>query len=57
MSVLITGVAGFIGFHLAETLLDLGRQVVGVDNLNDYYDPTLKDARLARLKGLSLIHI
>ena len=39
MSVLITGVAGFIGFHLAETMLDQGRRVVGVDNLNDYYDP------------------
>ena len=52
MSVLITGVAGFIGFHLDETLLDQGRRVVGVDNLNDYYDPVLKDERLARLKGL-----
>ena len=51
MFVLITGVAGFIGFHLAETLLDQGRRVVGVDNLNDYYDPELKNERLARLKG------
>ena len=51
MSILITGVAGFIGFHLAKTLLDQGREVVGVDDLNDYYDPALKEARLAGLKG------
>jgi UDP-glucuronate 4-epimerase len=48
---LITGVAGFIGLHLASRLLDDGWQVVGIDNLNDYYDPTLKAARLARLEG------
>ncbi|MEK9725476.1 MAG: SDR family NAD(P)-dependent oxidoreductase [Rhodospirillaceae bacterium] len=51
MTVLITGAAGFIGYHLADRLLGEGRQVVGVDNLNDYYDPMLKEARLARLKG------
>ena len=50
MSVLITGAAGFIGFHLAEKLLEQGRSVVGVDNLNDYYDPTLKNDRLLALK-------
>ena len=44
--VLITGAAGFIGFHLANRLLDLGAQVVGIDNLNDYYEVSLKDARL-----------
>ncbi|MDD9876375.1 MAG: NAD-dependent epimerase/dehydratase family protein [Magnetovibrio sp.] len=49
MPILITGVAGFIGFHLAEVLLGQGRQVIGVDNLNDYYDPALKQARLERL--------
>jgi len=49
--VLITGVAGFIGFHLAKRLLARGDQVVGLDNLNDYYDVTLKEARLAQLKG------
>ena len=46
---LITGSAGFIGFHLAERWLQEGRRVVGLDNLNDYYDPSLKAARLARL--------
>lgn len=50
MTVLITGAAGFIGFHLAQVLLDQGRRVIGVDNINDYYDPSLKEARLARLK-------
>jgi len=46
---LVTGTAGFIGFHLAERLLQDGRQVVGIDNMNDYYDPSLKEARLQRL--------
>jgi UDP-glucuronate 4-epimerase len=49
--VIVTGAAGFIGFHLARRLLDGGVPVVGVDNLNDYYDPALKRARLARLEG------
>lgn len=49
MAVLITGCAGFIGMHVAERLLDAGRAVVGVDNMNAYYDPALKQARLARL--------
>ncbi len=48
---LITGVAGFIGFHLGKRLLARGDEVVGLDNLNDYYDVTLKKARLAQLKG------
>ncbi|MCK4467287.1 MAG: SDR family NAD(P)-dependent oxidoreductase, partial [Desulfobacterales bacterium] len=47
--VLITGAAGFIGFHLAERLLDSGYHVTGVDNLNPYYDVRLKEARLAIL--------
>jgi len=47
--ILVTGVAGFIGFHLCKRLLDDGRAVVGLDNLNDYYDVTLKEARLAQL--------
>ena len=49
--VLVTGVAGFVGYHLAERLLGEGRTVVGIDNLNDYYDVSLKQARLARLEG------
>ena len=48
MSVLVTGVAGFIGFHVTAALLDRGKTVVGVDNLSDYYDVSLKEMRLAR---------
>jgi UDP-glucuronate 4-epimerase len=48
--VLVTGAAGFIGFHVARQLLDAGRAVVGLDNLNDYYDPKLKEARLEILR-------
>lgn len=48
--VLVTGAAGFIGYHLSERLLGAGDEVVGLDNLNDYYDPKLKEARLERLK-------
>lgn len=44
--ILITGAAGFIGFHLAKRLLDLGTTVLGLDNLNDYYDVSLKESRL-----------
>ena len=49
MKVLVTGAAGFIGYHVAARLLARGDEVIGVDNLNDYYDPKLKEARLARL--------
>ena len=49
MKILVTGAAGFIGMHTSQRLLARGDQVVGLDNLNDYYDPTLKEARLARL--------
>ena len=50
--ILVTGAAGFIGFHVARRLLAQGRAVVGIDNLNDYYDPALKDARLRQLRDL-----
>lgn len=51
MRILLTGAAGFIGYHVAERLLARGDQVLGLDNLNDYYDPALKRARLRRLEG------
>src|SRR5690625_2237668 len=51
MRVLVTGAAGFIGFHLSKVLLERGDQVVGIDNLNDYYDVRLKEARLDNLQG------
>ncbi len=50
-TILVTGAAGFIGFHVAQRLLSAGRQVVGLDSVNDYYDPALKEARLDILKS------
>lgn len=52
MNVLVTGSAGFIGYHVAERLLERGDNVVGFDVVNDYYDPTLKEARIRRLDEL-----
>ncbi len=52
-TVLVTGAAGFIGFHVARRLLSAGRKVVGLDSVNDYYDPALKEARLDILKSQS----
>jgi UDP-glucuronate 4-epimerase len=49
MTVLVTGAAGFIGFHVAQALLARGERVLGIDNLNDYYPVSLKEARLAQL--------
>lgn len=49
MKILVTGAAGFIGFHLTQRLLELGHEVTGLDNLNNYYDPGLKLSRLQRL--------
>lgn len=51
MKILITGCAGFIGFHTAQVLLARGDEVVGLDNVNAYYDPTLKEKRLSMLEG------
>ena len=50
---LVTGAAGFIGYYLSKRLLEKGIEVVGIDNLNDYYDPKLKEARLEDLKSFS----
>ncbi len=50
--ILITGVAGFIGFYVAKNLLNRGVNIIGIDNLNDYYDVALKEARLSQLKKL-----
>ncbi len=54
--ILVTGAAGFIGFHLSRRLLAAGYQVVGIDNLNDYYDVQLKEARLQQLKSFDKFH-
>lgn len=51
MKFLVTGAAGFIGFHTSKRLLDDGHEVAGLDNLNNYYDAGLKEARLAQLAG------
>lgn len=51
MTILITGAAGFIGFHVAMRLLDQGQRVIGIDNMNDYYEVSLKEARLAQLEA------
>ena len=50
-NILVTGAAGFIGFHLARRLLKMGCRVVGLDNMNDYYEVTLKEARLDLLRS------
>jgi UDP-glucuronate 4-epimerase len=50
--IFVTGAAGFIGYHVTRRLLERGDEVVGIDNLNDYYDVTLKQARLRQLEGL-----
>src|SRR4051812_41791491 len=52
MKLLVTGTAGFIGFHVAKRLVERGDEVIGVDSVNDYYDVRLKHARLALLEHL-----
>jgi UDP-glucuronate 4-epimerase len=56
MKILVTGAAGFIGFHAAKFLLDRGDEVIGLDNLNAYYDVTLKEARLKQLSPRNGFH-
>src|SRR5690349_14078150 len=51
MTILVTGAAGFVGMHVAQALLGRGEEVAGLDELNAYYDPTLKRARLERLQA------
>ena len=51
MKVLVTGAAGFIGFHVSMALLARGDEVIGLDNLNDYYDVRLKQARLEEISN------
>ena len=53
MKILVTGAAGFIGFHLCRSLINLGESVIGFDNLNSYYDPELKKARLKILSSIN----
>ena len=56
MKILVTGTAGFIGYHLAKKLLELGHEIIGYDNINDYYDVNLKYARLNEL-GIAKVKI
>ena len=56
MNVLVTGAAGFVGFHLTRRLLEAGHTVTGIDNLNSYYTISLKNARLVEL-GIDFIDI
>ena len=53
--ILVTGAAGFIGFHLVNKLCNVGYNVIGIDNLNDYYDVNLKENRLKELKPHRLL--
>ena len=60
MAIIVTGAAGFIGYHLSERLLARGEQVIGVDNVNDYYSVELKRRRLAELSrhdGFDLVEV
>lgn len=54
--IVVTGSAGFIGFNLSQRLLSEGKEIIGIDNVNEYYDPALKEARLARLQKFPNFH-
>ncbi len=56
MKILVTGAAGFIGMHVCKRLLERGDEIIGLDNLNDYYDVSLKESRLAQLKRYPNFH-
>ena len=56
MKILITGTAGFIGMHTAIKLLERGEQVIGLDNINDYYDVGLKKQDFRGLKSIKILH-
>ena len=53
--ILITGVSGFIGFNLAKALILQNKSVIGIDNMNSYYDPSLKEARLDQLRKWQMV--
>ena len=53
MNILITGAAGFIGFHLCKKLISNGNNIIGIDNINNYYDTSLKESRLDQLYKVS----
>ena len=55
MSILVTGAAGFIGFHLCRKLIQSSINVIGIDNINDYYDISLKEKRLEILNNLAIL--
>ena len=55
MKILVTGAAGFIGFHVVRCLLERGDDVVGLDNINDYYDVNLKYARLVEMASIKKV--
>ena len=53
MTILVTGSSGFIGFHLCKKLIQNGEKVIGFDNMNNYYDKTLKENRLSELRKIA----
>ena len=53
--IMVTGIGGFIGFHLSKRLISMGYKIIGIDNLNNYYDPNLKKSRIKKLQTISEI--